>query len=153
MKNLILSIILILGIISFIGGYLVYVQLSQNEERQRTYPPASNYDSFTISQLKEMNAPSGNFNTEGHIVKIYTCPSCPLGAMCKPCMGNNIVISEENKLIEGYSLSDKDIILFANNPKQFELGKKYTFSIEILGRKTTGDSLNDIEIIGYDILS
>lgn len=148
-KNLIL-IFVILIIVILIGGYLVYIQLSQNEERQRTYPSSSDYSSVSISQLKETNQTSGNFNIEGYVVKIYTCPPCPIGAYCKMCMRDNLVISEENKILESYSLTNKDLILFANNPKQFDLGRKYKFSVKILEYKSTGESLNDIEVVGYD---
>ena len=110
----------------------------------------SSYPSITIHELKETNPVSGNFNVEGYVVKIYTCPPCPKGAACKPCMGDNIEISENNKLLDTYSLSDTELIIFSNNPKQFELGKKYKFSIKILDDKSTGESINDIELIGYD---
>jgi len=68
-------------------------------------------------------------------------------------MRNNIVISENNKLLETYTLSESEMILFANNPKQFDLGKKYRFSIKILDYKSTEEPINDVEIIGYNSLS
>ena len=149
-KSLIVSLI-ILGIIIVSVGYFVFVQLFNNDESQRTYPQTSNYDYFTISQLKTMNQTSGNFNTEGYVVKVFTCPPCPKGAFCKECMGDNIIISEENKLLGSYSLTDKEIIILTDNPKQFELSKKYKFSIKLLEHSYTG--YNSFEMIGYDILS
>jgi len=71
-----------------------------------------------------------NINIAGYIVKAYTCPSCPIGAQCKPCMGNNIVVSETNALRQTYDgLSSSEFILYTDQPTQFELGKKYLFSI------------------------
>ena len=64
-------------------------------------------------------------------------------------MKNNIVISQNNKLLDTYTLTSSEIILFANNPKQFELGKKYSFSVKILDYKSTNEPINDIELVGY----
>jgi hypothetical protein len=66
-------------------------------------------------------------------------------------MGDNIIISEDSKLAGNSSLFDKEMILFANNPQQFELGKKYNFSIKILNTKYAGGIINDAELIGYNL--
>lgn len=134
--------------------YFLYKQQSPpvNIQNSTTYPQTSNFAFYPIHEIKLNKLNSGTYNTEGHVAKIYTCPPCPKGAQCKPCMRDNIVISEDNKLLETYSLSDKEMILFVNSPKQFELGKKYTFSIKILDYKSTGESINDIEIVGYNSL-
>jgi len=116
-------------------------------------PQLSNYTFYPIHEIKQNKFTSGTYNIEGYVVKIYTCPPCPKGAQCKPCMRDNIVISENNQLLETYSLSEKEMILFANNPKQFKLGKKYQFSIKILDHKSTGEPINDVEIVGYNPLS
>ena len=41
---------------------------------------------------------------------------------------------------------------FAENPKQFELGKKYKFRIRMLDYKSTGEPINNIELVGYDLV-
>jgi len=84
------------------------------------------------------------------VVKIYTCPPCPEGAMCKPCMRNNILISENANLQESYMLAKKDMILFTDKAKDFRLGEKYRFSIKVMDYSTTGDSINDVELIGWE---
>jgi len=154
-KKIILILAIILVVI--VGGvfYFRYHQqpLQVNIQNNTTYPQASNFALYPIHEVKLNKFNSGTYNTEGYVVKIYTCPPCPKGAKCKPCMRENIVISENNRLLETYSLSDKEIILFANNPRQFELGKKYQFSIKILDYKSTGEPINDVEIVGYNFLS
>ena len=136
------------------GGvfYFLYKQQPSqvNIQNNTTYPQTSNFAFYPIHEIKSNKFNSGTYNTEGYVVKIYTCPPCPKGAQCKMCMRDNIVISENNKLLEAYSLSDKEMILFANSPKQFELGKKYKFSINILDYKSTGEQINDVEIVGYN---
>jgi len=117
---------------------------------KRTYPNTSNFDFYPIHEINQNKFSSGTYNTEGFVVKIYTCPPCPKDAVCKMCMENNIVISENNKILETYSLTEKELIIFVENPKQFELSKKYTFSINITNDKTTSTDINDIKLLEYD---
>jgi len=153
-KQFIWILAVILIIIASVTFYFLYKQQPQgNTENNTTYPPTSNFAFYKIHEIKSNRFNSGTYNTEGYVVKIYTCPPCPKGAQCKPCMRDNVVISENNKLLETYSLSDKEMILFVNSPKQFEPGGKYTFSIKILDYKSTGEPINDVEIIGYNLLS
>ncbi len=127
--------------------------MKEIKDNERTYPESFDYPFYSISDIKEMNFSGGNFiNTEGYIVKIYECPRCPPGSYCKMCMGKNIVISEDNKKLKLYDLTEKDMIIFADNTKQFNLGEKYKFSIQITDYKSTSESMNDIKLIGYDLL-
>jgi len=89
---------------------------------------------------------------EGYIVKIYACPPCPAGAMCKPCMGDNIVISDEDKALDTYSLTDKDLIVFTDKAKDFTLGKRYSFTVRLTEGKSTMDSINDVELLSSSTL-
>lgn len=117
-----------------------------------TYPAASDFDVYAIHELKEQNFTSGTFNTEGYVVKIYTCPPCPAGSVCSLCMGDNIVISETNVLLEEYDISETELIVFAEDPEQFVLGAKYLFSVEVLDRHITLDTINDVRLLGYETL-
>ncbi len=92
------------------------------------------------------------FETEGFVAKIYTAPPCPPDTPCKPSMKDNIVISENNKTLETYDLSDKELILFTDKTAELELGKKYNVKIKITDAKTTGEDLNDIELISSELL-
>ena len=115
-KLLIISLILLTIAISSC------IKISERIE-ERSYPNIDqSYSNLAIHELKEFNYTSGNYNVEGYVVKIYTCPPCPRGAMCKPCMRDNIVVSEKNELLDVYYLSASEIIIFCENPKQFQLG-------------------------------
>ena len=151
-KKYIGVVVLILVIIA--GGVYYFLNKQQsggNTGVNTTYPQISNYTFYPIHEIKQNKFSSGTYNTEGYVVKIYTCPPCQKGAQCKPCMRDNIVISENNQLLETYTLYDKEMVLFADNPKQFELGEKYQFSIKIHDYKSTGEPINDVEIIGYTL--
>lgn len=143
-------------LVTVTGGiyYFLYKQqtLQTNTPSSSTYSQVSNFPFYPIHEIKINKFSTGTYNTEGYVVKIYACPPCPKGAVCEVCMKDNIVISENNNLLETYTLSDKEMILFANNTNQFELGNKYTFSIRILEDKSTGEPINDVVIVGYTSL-
>lgn len=149
MKYYILIGIILVVVISII---YFYTQQTTDTNSIRTYPTISDFDFYPIHEIKQGNFTSGTYNTEGFVVKIYTCPPCPKEALCKPCMRDNIVISKDNKILETYSLTENELIVFVENPKQFKLGKKYRFSIKILDYKSTGEPINDIELVGYDLV-
>jgi len=149
-KKYILSIFIL--ILVGAGAYFYY-QTSTDRTNDRTYPESSNLNFYSISQLKGKNLNSGTYNTEGYVVRKHECPPCPKGAMCKPCMGDNIVISEMNKLLDTYSLTNNEMIIFVKNPNQFELGKKYSFSVNVRESKSTSEPINDVELTGYSSLS
>ena len=141
--------LIIIGIVFLIIGVMGCTNLVE----ERTYPDIDqSYPAITIHELKEAEANSGNLNVEGYVVKTYSCPPCPKGALCKTCMGDNIVISENSNMLETYNLTTNELIIFVENSKQFEIGKKYTFSIEILDYKTTGEPVNDIKLVGYNLI-
>ena len=131
-----------------VGLAVVFLSIAGSISK-RTYPQSSNFPFLSIHELRQLNPTSGRYNTEGYVAKIFTCPPCPSGALCKPCMRDNIVISEQRKTIETYTLTEMDLIVFVNHPDQFTIGKKYTFSIQISQNHSTGDSINDLELAGY----
>lgn len=110
---------------------------------------------YPIHEINQNKLGPGAYITEGFVVKIFTCPPCPKGAQCGPCMPPNIVISEENKLLQAYHLTDKDLIIFVKDTeyrKHFKLGKKYRFVIKILSYKHTSRSINDVELVEYQLI-
>ena len=143
--------VVLIVIIILITGY-IYLQNLPEPVAPRSYPSSSNITLYSIPDFKRSGLRAGNVNIEWYVVKIYTCPPCPKGAVCSICMKENILVSENNKLLEMYDLTQHELIIFADNPKQFELGKKYRFSVKVLDYKTTLESINDVELTGYDLL-
>ena len=107
---------------------------------------------YSIEDIIKKEVTYGTYHTVGYVAKIYECPACPEGALCKPCMGANIVIAHEQKELGNYALGEKDLIVFVDDPKSFELGKKYLFLIHVLDAKTTDQSLNNLKLIYSEIL-
>lgn len=107
---------------------------------------------LTISGLNAEKPSKGVFETRGFVAKIYTCPPCPPHAQCKPCMGDNIVISEEKKNLDTYDLSEKEMIIFSVEAKKFSKGNEYRFKFEIHDQKSTSSNLNDSRLIRADLV-
>lgn len=146
-KSLLITLTVIVLVLS---GTFIYQSTGSNTAiTNKDYPTTQNFNVYSIGDIKQRNLAIRTYNTEGYVVKRYECPPCPPGAQCKPCMKDNIVISENNKLLDTYTLTNSEIIVFANNPKQFELGKKYSFSVKLLDSKSTNEPINDIELVGY----
>lgn len=108
--------------------------------------------SVKISELNEQKPSEGVFETKGFVAKISVCPACPPNAQCKPCMKDNIIISEENKILETYDLTEKEMIIFTNKARSFEVGEEYIFKFKITDKKTTSSKLNDVELISADLV-
>ena len=79
----------------------------------------------TIPQILKA-VPGSTYTTQGYVVFKYTCPPCPDGALCKPCMEANVIISETNTVLENYTrLSDSELVVYTDKVDELELGKKY----------------------------
>ena len=138
-----LSIIILILTLLGVYSYLSY-QPQQNS--------AADDNFYSISELKQNNFNTGEFTTEGYVVKIYTCPICPAGYQCKPCMRNNLIISENNQFLANYALTNKELIVFTDNIQPFELGQRYKFTVKILDSKSTTEPINDIELTGFNLI-
>lgn len=96
---------------------------------QRSKIPAD-APNFNISTLVKHHRAGLKFTTNAFVVYKYQCPPCPGDAQCKPCMKNNIVISEKPDLMIGYGgLGSREMILYCDDSAGFKLGKKYRFFI------------------------
>jgi len=102
---------------------------------------------YRIHDLRGKNLPPGLYRTEGFVAKIYSCPPCPAGARCGPCMRSNIVLSEKKKSLESYALGSEDVIVFVSSSARFELGQKVAAMVRLTGSRSTGEPLNDLELV------
>ena len=147
-----LLLLLVLSLLSVASIAILFPRLNPGDEPPSpTFPPSQDFESITIQDLKERKPTTGFFNVEGYVAKIFSCPPCPAGATCMPCMEENIVISEQVKTVEAYTtISSSEMILFVQNPEQlFTLGEKCQFSIRVRDERTTDEPVNDIELIGF----
>ncbi len=107
---------------------------------------------ISISELNRKNPTTGNFVIEGFVAKIYSAPTCPPDAECKPAMADNIVLSQDKKSLETYDFSDREILVFTDKIAAFQKGAKYRLLIKITDQKTTGQKINDVRLLNYNRL-
>lgn len=88
---------------------------------------------YSIGEINQANLSQGQYNTEGYVIFISTCPPCPEGAVCETCLIEHLFISEidQQSTLTGSKIRKIDLILFADDIKQFKIGEKYKFSIRI----------------------
>ena len=106
---------------------------------------------ISIETLKSKKTIPEFFEVTGYVVKKYQCPICPPDKKCKPCMKENIVISDQNKQLNLYTLSNKELIIFTRKIESFDLGVKYTFVLRKTDQASTNETFNDLELVSSKI--
>ncbi len=110
--------------------------------------PAPSGDALSVTGLRALKPKAlSTHRLRGYVVMRYTCPPCPPKALCKPCMGDNIVLSDDPKLHERYDLSDREVIVFTPTPVTFELGKQVTVKVRVLERQNSNKGIPDLELV------
>ena len=99
-----------------------------------------------VHELKAAAVAPGEYQTRGYVTFIYVCPSCPAGAMCKPCDRANIVIYEDKP--GGVIAREKQLKLYCaeNLQKGLMLGKRYRLRV----RKDDADAFELLAVIAPD---
>jgi hypothetical protein len=104
--------------------------------------------SLSVTQLRASNPrPASTHRLRGFVVKRYACPPCPPNALCKPCMGNNIVLSDDDEPHELYDLDERDVIVFTDTPMSFALGAQLTIEVRVLDRQSSNKGIADLELV------
>lgn len=142
--------VVVILIVILAAAYFVYRSFS-NGHNPSVSPQVSFTKTYTVADFKKAAHQAGVYQLVGFVVKKYDCPDCPDGAQCKPCMKDNIVISDSAKLIDDYNLSDNELILFTIKPNSFDLKTKYSFIVRVTDQNTTGESINDLELVSYQL--
>ena len=78
---------------------------------------------------------------------IYKGPPYPAGTMCKPCPGDPIVVTDN--IDEKDPALIKRLRIFANEPGQFELKKKYLFTVKVRGKLLNRRPIHDVNLISF----
>ncbi len=116
--------------------------LSQGQDSTRKPPQV------TFEDLQKNDGIEGPFRIEGYVKNIYRCPPCPPGAMCKPCIPDNIDVTD--------NLDEKDpalirrLRIFTDKPEKFELKKKYSFVVKVKGQTPKGRAIENVDLISFD---
>lgn len=102
---------------------------------------------LTFEDLKK-DGVAGPFRIKGYVINIYKCPPCPPGAMCKPCIPDNIDVTDN--LDDKNPALIKRLRIFTDKPEKFELKKKYSFLVKVKGRTPQGRAIENVDLISFD---
>ncbi len=125
----------------------------------KTYPSVNpTFERTTVNALLQENSSSKNVTFVGYVLAIDSCPSCPLFSQCKMCGRKGIIvyddigIYDQKKIIlhQQWSIEDWNkygrFFIHTKTPEQFQVDKKYTFSIEYNNK----DQVRYVRLLGYD---
>jgi hypothetical protein len=105
---------------------------------------------LTFGDLQKGDRDDTPFRIEGYVIQTYKCPPCPPGAMCKPCIGDHIVITDNVK--EADPTLVKHLRIFTDKPEQFELKKKYSFVVKVKGKPRKDRAIEEVDLIRFNAL-
>ena len=127
MRRIVYVILVFLALPSLCFGQNAIIQ------QNLSYQYKSDLPFYSISEINQANLSQGQYNTEGYVIFISSCPPCPKGAVCETCLIDRLFISEtdQQSTLTGSKIRKIDLILFADDLKQFKVGEKYKFSIRI----------------------
>jgi hypothetical protein len=114
------------------------------EKKSEATPPL-----LTFADLQKGAVDEAPFRIEGFVIEAYKCPPCPRGAMCKPCLGDHIVVTERLNEKDEPALI-KRLRIFTDKPEQFELKKKYSFTVKVRGKPSPGRPIDAVELISFE---
>ena len=113
-----------------------------SQENKTPEPPL-----LTFGDLQKGNRDDGPFRIEGYVIQTYKCPPCPAGAMCKPCIGDHIVITDNVE--EKDPARIKRLRILTDKPEQFELKRKYSFVVKVRGTPQKDRAIEEVELIRF----
>ena len=100
-----------------------------------------------IHALRDVH--QGRHVVEGFVATVYACPPCPPNADCKPCIGDFVVLAEDD-LAGGAPdpRSERVMRVFVENPRAFESGRRYRVMLRVRGPTDPGRRIDDAVLIG-----
>ena len=106
---------------------------------------------LTFSDLKRNDSINGTFIVDGFVIDTYKCPPCPPRAMCKPCLGDHIVVTDN--IDERDPALIQRLRIFTDKPEQFELKKKYSFTVKVKGQTPKGRAIENADLISFEAIA
>jgi hypothetical protein len=116
--------------------------VSATQDTTQAPPPR-----LTFSDLKRNDAIKGEFIVVGFVIQTYKCPPCPPNAMCKPCLGDHIVVTDHPD--EKDPARIQRLRIFTDKPEQFKLQQKYSFTVTPRGQTAPGHALEAVDLISF----
>lgn len=86
----------------------------------------------SVATFQSEHPQTGTYTLSAYVVDIYLCPPCPAGAMCKPCIPENITLSDVSSLPEA-SASHRPTLRVFIEPSQataLTVGRRYELRVQ-----------------------
>jgi hypothetical protein len=103
-------------------------------------------ESLSVAEFSELAPAVGSYEVRAYVVKQYRCPPCPKGALCKPCMPDNILIADESAVQQTYPDGGNFLVVITPEKIEVELGNLYTLMVKVLKSKSTNRNLPDLQL-------
>lgn len=114
-------------------------------------PPPDAGAALSVAELLRRRPDSGTFVIEGFITRVQTCPPCPKGAECKPCMPDHAVVSDQSQPLDSYAnMGPQDVIVFVPSPTDLDamrVGQRRRLTVRVTREQTTNLPVHDLELV------
>jgi hypothetical protein len=88
------------------------------------------------------------FRIEGYVLDIYKCPPCPPGAMCKPCIPDNITLVDSPDRSELSKL--KRLPIYTDKTDKFRFTGRYRLTVKVKGDLAAGKPVASVDLVSID---
>ena len=105
---------------------------------------------MTVAALLASRPTRGTIVIIGYVAKVYHCPPCPTDAQCKPCMGDNLVLSDTPHRLESYAdMNADEVIVFGEQTAldALALGSRYQVEVEVTARRFASQPVPDLRLL------
>jgi hypothetical protein len=116
-------------------------------ELQKDLRPAADLPLLTFADLEKGDLSGEPFRIVGVVIDVHKCPPCSRGMMCKPCIGDHITVTDDT--VEKDPTRIKRLRIFTDKPEQFELKKKYGFTVKLRGKSGKGQPITEVELVSF----
>jgi hypothetical protein len=114
-------------------------------------PPKGPAAPLHVAEVIARAPVEGRLTITGYVARIYLCPSCPAGAVCKPCVGDHVVLSDERHALgPGDDLGATDVLIAGERAalQGLRAGARYDVDVEVQPTRGGGRAINDLRLVG-----
>jgi hypothetical protein len=86
---------------------------------------------LTVAELLRIGNRPGEYMVEGYLVGVELCSPCPEGAACEQCRDENIAISDQPVLVQGYTAPNQGYLILRPMARSYIVGRRYRWKVKI----------------------
>ena len=88
---------------------------------------------LSVAQFVAQHPANGEYTLIAYIDEIYLCPPCPKGAQCKPCIGDNITISDNPPRAATPTTEKITVFITPSDGAKLQTSRRYRLRIALAG--------------------